>query len=146
LIRNNKLFDYFKQAKTLYNQGTLIGKAGKVYRSFFSDGVKDERRGEFHSGNGEGRILGDDTLAEQALAQAIQQRRRAFAPAEAISAVCRGDGITENRFVSIRKLRIISEPGRVGAFTESLVRLPYREVDQRKAPESSRLPLPWKGW
>jgi REP element-mobilizing transposase RayT len=52
--------------------GTLK-EARKGYGSFVSDGFRGERRSEFHSGNREGRILGDDTFVEHALVQAGQQ-------------------------------------------------------------------------
>lgn len=89
--------------------GTLK-EARKGYSSFVSNGLREERRSEFHSGNREGRILGDDTFAEHALVKADQQLRRGYTLTEAISSVCRVYGISEKQ---------LKAPGKARPFTEA---------------------------
>jgi hypothetical protein len=87
-----------------------IKKARAGYRSFVLDGLKETRRSEFHSGNKESRILGDDTFAEQVFAEADQQWRRGYTLPEVLTSVCRTYGITEEQ---------LKAPGKVRPFTEA---------------------------
>jgi putative transposase len=87
-----------------------IKKAREGYRSFVSNGLKEKRRTEFHSGNNEGRILGDDTFAEHVFAEADQQWSRGYTLPEVINSVCRAYGITEKQ---------LKAPGKVRPFTEA---------------------------
>lgn len=87
-----------------------IKKARAGYRSFVLDGLKETRRSEFHSGNKEGRILGDDTFAEQVFAEADKQWSRGYSLPEVITSVCRAYGITEKQ---------LKAPGKVRPFTEA---------------------------
>ena len=64
-------------------------------RSFDSDGLNETRRSDFHSGNKEGRILGDDTFAVQVFAEADQLWSRGYTLPEVLTSVCRAYGITE---------------------------------------------------
>ena len=100
-------------------------EARKGYSSFVSDGLREERRSEFHSGNREGRILGDDTFAEHALAQADQRRRREYTLTEAITSVCRVYGISEEQ---------LKVPGKTRPFTEARALI---AVLVREAPDLS---------
>jgi len=87
-----------------------IKKARARYRSFVSDGLNETRRSEFHSGNKEGRILGDDSFAEQVFAEAAQQWSRGYTLPEVLTSVCRAYGITEEQ---------LKAPGKVRPFTEA---------------------------
>lgn len=100
-------------------------EARKGYSSFVSDGLREERRNEFHSGNREGRILGDDTFAEHALVQAEQQLRRGYTLSEAISSVCSVYGISEEQ---------LKAPGKARPFTEARALI---AVLVREAPDLS---------
>jgi REP element-mobilizing transposase RayT len=102
-----------------------IKEARKGYSSFVSDGLREKRRNEFHSGNREGRILGDDTFAEHALVQAEQQLRRGYTLSEAISSVCRVYGISEEQ---------LKAPGKARPFTEARALI---AVLVREAPDLS---------
>jgi putative transposase len=84
-------------------------KARKGYASFVTDGLREERRIEFHSGSSEGFILGDDTFAEHALAQADQETTRGYTLTELITSVCRAYGITEKQLKAPGKGRQFSE-------------------------------------
>ena len=47
------------------------GDARAAYRAFVADGMGEGRRAEFHAGNGVGgRLLGDDSFVEWAMAEA----------------------------------------------------------------------------
>jgi hypothetical protein len=63
-------------------------RARKAYQAFVADGIAETtRRGEFHTGTCEGRILGDDDFADDALGRANQQRNQSCSLAEVIAAV-----------------------------------------------------------
>ena len=86
-----------------------IKKARAGYRSFVSDGLNETRRSEFHSGNKEGRILVDDTFAEQVFAEAAQQWSRGYTQPEVITSVCQTYGITEEQLKAPGKVRPLTE-------------------------------------
>ena len=48
-------------------------RAITLYKNFVLDGAKEEHRKEFHQGTQEGRILGEDQFAEEALARAQEK-------------------------------------------------------------------------
>jgi len=96
-----------------------IKKARKGYSSFISDGLREEKRSEFHSGSNEGFILGDYTFAEQALAQAGQETTLGYTLTEVITSVCRAYEITETQLKAPGKGRPFAE---ARALTALLVR------------------------
>jgi putative transposase len=69
-------------------------KARALYATFVQDGISEERRGEFHQGTYEGRILGDDTFSEHSLARAAERFQRRPGAGQIIAAVCAEYGIT----------------------------------------------------
>ena len=89
--------------------------AGQRYEQFVLDGVGEQRRKEFHSGVCEGRILGDDTFADEALALADEPHSRAYGLPEVTGAVCRVYGITEEQLQAPGKVRMCSEARAVAA-------------------------------
>jgi chromosomal replication initiation ATPase DnaA len=64
------------------------GAARAAYAMFVHDGLGEGQRGEFHRGTGEGRILGDESFADEILAKVQQQEARAYSLDEVINAVC----------------------------------------------------------
>ncbi|MBI2355125.1 MAG: transposase [Deltaproteobacteria bacterium] len=89
--------------------GRRIDSARKAYRQFVADGMDEGKRDEFHSGTCEGRILGDDDFADDALCKANQIRRREWTLTEVVASVCRRYGITEEQLRSPGKARTFSE-------------------------------------
>jgi REP element-mobilizing transposase RayT len=67
--------------------GANVKKAVHAYVSFVNDGVSEGRRGEFHSGTCDGRLLGDDSFVDMALGKACEKRLRTSVD-DVIRAVC----------------------------------------------------------
>lgn len=67
--------------------GTDLGRARSAYVSFVNDGVSEGRRGEFHSGSCDGRLLGDDLFVDAALGKACEKRLRTTVD-DVVQAVC----------------------------------------------------------
>ena len=67
--------------------------ARRLYRNFISDGIGEGYRKEFCSGTTEGRILGDEHFAEEALRRAGAQMKRTVSIEEIITHVCKWYGI-----------------------------------------------------
>lgn len=86
------------------------GRARKAYQRFVAEGLAETRKGEYHTGTCEGRILGDDTFADLVLKQADQPRPEHFPLEEVIAAVCRTYGMTEAE---------LRAPGKARPFTEA---------------------------
>jgi len=86
-----------------------VAQARKAYQSFLNDGVSEGRRGEFHSGCCNGRLLGDDRFVEAALGKVGEERFRTTV-ADVLNAVCRSYGC------SVEELRA---PGKSRPFTEA---------------------------
>ncbi len=83
--------------------------ARERYGSFVADGVSEGRRQEFHCGNIEGRILGDDRFAEQALQQAEEKYARRLAERDIVAAVCMVYGLMEKDLADKKRARRESE-------------------------------------
>ncbi|MFA7537113.1 MAG: transposase [Desulfuromonadales bacterium] len=83
--------------------------ARKAYRSFVHDGLSEGRRGEFHSGSCEGRLLGDDRFVDAVFGKAGEARLR-ITVADVLKAVCQSYGC------SAEELRA---PGKARPFTEA---------------------------
>jgi putative transposase len=83
--------------------------ARKAYVSFINDGISEGRRGEFHSGTCEGRLLGDDRFVDDALGKASEKRLRTTI-ADVLNAVCEAYGM------AIEELRA---PGKARPFSEA---------------------------
>ncbi|MBU0673440.1 MAG: transposase, partial [Proteobacteria bacterium] len=78
-------------------------KAQKLYHDFVQSGIFEARRQEFHTGIFEGRILGDETFSESALALAEEQRSSRYSLKQIIDTVCLVYGINPE---------LLSEPGK----------------------------------
>ena len=70
-----------------------VDSALRLYRNFISDGIGEGYRKEFYSGTTEGRILGDDHFAEEALRRAGAPMKRTVSIEEIITHVCHCYGI-----------------------------------------------------
>ena len=89
--------------------------ARQNYQQFLTDGIDEGRRNEFHSGTCEGRILGDDCFADEALIKANQRRRREWRLDELINAICRSYGMAVSELKAPGKMRPFSEARAVAA-------------------------------
>jgi putative transposase len=88
-----------------------LKKARQLYASFIKEGMSEERRGEFHSGTCEGRLLGDDCFIDAALTKACQQRHSTRTTvADVLTVVCQAYGC------SVEELRAL---GKAHPFTEA---------------------------
>ncbi len=85
------------------------GSARRLYRNFIADGIGDGYRKEFHAGTREGRILGDDHFAEDALRRAGVQMKRTVSLEEIITHVCKRYGIEAAALTEPGKKRNNSE-------------------------------------
>ena len=91
--------------------------ARKRYRTFIAEDISETtRRGEFHSGTCEGRILGNDNFADTILSQANQQREKECSLSEVIDIVCRRYGISETELKAPGKSRPCTDARGVAAF------------------------------
>ncbi len=99
--------------------GRNTTRARERYARFVAEGRGEGRREEFHRDSTQGRILGDDRFAEEAMARAGRQERRAVNLGEVLGAVCARLGISEEELAVAGKARAGSQ-GR--ALTAWLVR------------------------
>ena len=81
----------------------------RLYRNFISEGIGEGCRKEFYSGSREGRILGDDHFAEEALRRAGAQMKRTVSIEEIITHVCQCYGIEAAALTEPGKKRNCSE-------------------------------------
>lgn len=92
-----------------------MAPARKAYASFVLDGMGDGRRGEFHSGTCEGRILGDDAFSDGILVRVQQKSEREFSLDEVIRAICAHFQITDAQLYASGKVRPMTEARAVAA-------------------------------
>ena len=92
-----------------------VEHARKAYSSFVRDGVGEGRRGEFHCGTCEGRILGDDSFTEDILVKVNQKVEQDYSLDEVISAVCTHYRISEEKLKALGKHRPMTEARAVAA-------------------------------
>jgi len=83
--------------------GKDAGRARARYSEFVAEGIGEGRREEFHKGNREGQLLGDDNFVSRVLEQAEMKVRRPPSLSVIVAEVCREVGVSEG------KLRV---PGR----------------------------------
>jgi hypothetical protein len=84
-------------------------QARKAYATFVRDGMKEGRRGEFHSGTCEGRILGDEHFTDDILTRTSQKGEREYTMAEVIASVCAHNRITPEQLQSPGKHRLMAQ-------------------------------------
>ena len=91
--------------------GSDAGSAVQQYGQFVLDGIGEQRRNEFHTGTCEGRILGDDVFADEALTRADEKHLhlRTYELIDVIAAVCRVYGVSEEMLRAPGKVRQCSE-------------------------------------
>lgn len=113
-------------------------RATKKYGDFVYEGLSEETRPEFGMGTHEGRLLGDDSFADEALMQADERPVSRVTLDEVISEVCRRFGITEAELAATGKARPASEARAVAAFlTRELVHLSLTELAKKMGREVS---------
>jgi len=86
------------------------GTARRLFRNFVADGIGGDYREEFHSGTREGRILGDDDFAEDALRRAGEKVNRPVSVEEIVAHVCKRYGLDPED---------LAEPGKNRNFAEA---------------------------
>ena len=92
-----------------------IGQARTDYEAFVRDGIGEERRGEFHCGTCEGRILGNDSFAEEVLLRVDQIGEREYSLDEVVSMVCTHFQIPAEKLKAPGKVRPMTEARAVAA-------------------------------
>jgi putative transposase len=92
-----------------------VEPARKAYVSFVRDGMGEGRRGEFHWGTCEGRILGDDSFTDEILVRTNQKPDRQYSLAEVVGTVCAHFQITEEKLKVTGKVRPMTEARAVAA-------------------------------
>ena len=75
--------------------GKQMGAARAGYAQFVAEGLGARRREEFHRGNHEGRLLGDDDFVSQVLAKAEAQIGRPPRLSAIVAAVCQEGDLPE---------------------------------------------------
>jgi chromosomal replication initiation ATPase DnaA len=74
-----------------------------------AEGIGGGRRVEYHNGNCEGLVLGDDSFARDTLKRANLRRQPEFTLADVIASVCRNYGIIGQQLRSQGKVRPYTE-------------------------------------
>lgn len=92
-----------------------IGQARMAYEAFVRDGIGEGRRGEFHNGTCEGRILGNDSFTEEVFIRVDQVGEREYTLDEVISAVCAHFQIPDEKLKAPGKIRPMTEGRAVAA-------------------------------
>lgn len=92
-----------------------IVQARKAYASFVRAGLEEGRRGEFHSGTYEGRILGDEQFTDEILVKVDQKSDRRYSLEEVIDAVCAHYRIAPESLQAAGKVRPMTEARGIAA-------------------------------
>jgi REP element-mobilizing transposase RayT len=98
---------------SMLSPGTAQARRG--YEAFVRDGMGEGRRGEFHSGTYEGRILGDETFTDDILDKANQRGRRTYSLDDVIGAVCAQFQVSAEKLKAPGKVRPMTEARAVAA-------------------------------
>ena len=85
------------------------GDARRLYLRYLEEALEEARRPEFHQGNQEGRILGDDHFAEKALRQAGERIHQTLVLDKLVEDVCQEYQINEKQLIAKGKTRQASE-------------------------------------
>ena len=85
------------------------------YESFVNDGVDERNRSEFHCGTIEGRILGDDSFADDVLGRVNQQRELEYSLKDVVSEVSVCFNISEEKLKEAGKIRPMTAARAVAA-------------------------------
>ena len=96
--------------------GSTTVVARKRYEAFVQEAIGEEERKEFQQGTHEGRIIGDDAFAEEAIRSAEGKSRCTVTLDDVLSAVCHHYGVTENEMAAAGKIRRLSEARAAAAF------------------------------
>lgn len=88
---------------------TAVQKAKATYGTFLHEGMEEGMRAEFQCGICDGRIVGDETFADDVLLRANQKVERQYPLDEVIAAVCCHFGISADNLKAVGKARPMSE-------------------------------------
>ncbi|MEA1933759.1 MAG: transposase [Thermodesulfobacteriota bacterium] len=91
-------------------------KARKLFHEFCMKGIREEHGKEFHSGNFEGRILGDDRFSEKALARAEEKSQVRLTVKELVGVICKNYRINQQTFVAQGKHQPAAEARAIAAY------------------------------
>jgi putative transposase len=86
-----------------------VVQARKAYESYVHDGIGEGMRGEFHSGTCEGRILGDESFADEVLVRSSQKVEREYTLDEVVGTVCARFRVSEGKLKAPGKIRPMTE-------------------------------------
>jgi REP element-mobilizing transposase RayT len=86
-----------------------VSIARNRYEAFVQEAGGDGERKEFRQGTYEGRIIGDDVFAEEAIRSAEEKCRCSVTIDDIVSAVCRHYGVSEAEMAAPGKIRRLSE-------------------------------------
>ncbi|MFW8601554.1 transposase [Desulfobacterota bacterium M19] len=106
-------------------------RAVALYCDFIMEGKGEEHRKEFYQGNVEGRILGEDRFAEDALSKASQKTTRKATLEQVLEAVCKHYVINPAALAGGSRERRVAEP-------RALAALLVRETDHLSLMNLSR--------
>ena len=107
-------------------------RAVELFGDFVSNGKDEGHREEFYQGNVEGRILGEDRFAEEALQKGSQQLARQASLEQVLQTVCEQYKISLSELSAGSRLRRIAEARAVAAFI-------VREMDHLSLTDLSRM-------
>lgn len=106
--------------------------ARELYRDFVLAGRDEGLRKEFYQGNSEGRILGEDSFAEEALSKASQKNSRKTTLEHVLREVCREYGIGIEELSGGSRQKKISEPRSVAAWlVRDIDHISLKDLSQR---------------
>ncbi|MEW6426823.1 MAG: transposase [Thermodesulfobacteriota bacterium] len=89
--------------------GKSVGKARAGYRAFVLDRLGEAHRPEFHGGEEDPRILGDDDFAQKCLLDFDVRRPLRLTAKEIADAVCRAYHVDEARLKAVSQQRVACE-------------------------------------
>ena len=107
-------------------------RAVELFGDFVSNGKDEGHREEFYQGNVEGRILGEDRFAEEALQKGSQQLARQASLEQVLQTVCEQYKISLSELSAGSRLRRIAEARAVAAFI-------VRDMDHLSLTDLSRM-------
>ena len=91
-------------------------EACQLFHKFCLSGIKEKHRQEFHKGNFEGRILGDDGFSEKAIIKAKERIRFVVDLEQLVLAVCKAYRVEEKRIIDPGKQQPAAEARSVIAY------------------------------
>ncbi len=139
-LLGHELLPWYSTDYVLSLFNAVPANASIKYGQFVHDGLSQGTRPEFGMGTYEGRVLGDDAFADEALRQTEEKLAYKVSMDEVISEVCRCYGISEGTFSATGKIRPASEARAVAAFlVRETPQLSMTELAKRTGREISAI-------